>query len=58
MKQVYIIFEVDTPQSVIDQWVSDWKVNAYWTGIPPYLKEIAAEEEWTLPHIIEEVLEE
>lgn len=58
MVQVYAIFEEGTPQSIIDSVVKEHHINAYWIGIPPFLKAEAEEEGWVLPHFIKEVLEE
>ena len=52
--QTYIIFEANTPQSVIDEWVAEHKANAYWTSVPAYVRVLAEEEGWTFPHVVEE----
>lgn len=53
--QIYIIFEKDTPQSVIDEWVRLHGASIYWTEPSAMHLALAAEEGgWTFPHIITE----
>lgn len=57
-KQVYIIFEANTPQDVIDLWVVEHNACAYWTSPTPSHLALAAEEGWSFPHVIEEYIPE
>ena len=57
-KQVYIIFEKDTPQDIIDQWVEQYGASVYWTQPTAIHLVLAAEEGWTFPHVTEEYIKE
>jgi hypothetical protein len=57
-RQVYIIFEADTPQDIMDQWVTQYGASIYWTNPSPSHLALAAEEGWTFPHVLEEFIPE
>ena len=57
-KQVYIIFEKDTPQDIIDQWVEQYGASVYWTSPTASHLVLAEQEGWTFPHVIEEFIKE
>lgn len=57
-KQVYIIFNKDTSQEIIDEWVEQYGACLYWTSPTRSHLALAAEEGWSFPHVIEEYIEE
>jgi hypothetical protein len=58
MTQVFLVFEEGTSQLTIDEHLGLVNPNGYWTGIPPFLVDIAATEGWTFPYVITETTEE
>lgn len=57
-KQIYIIFNKNTSQEIIDQWVAEHNACAYWTSPTRSHLALAEEEGWSFPHILEEYIEE
>ncbi len=54
--QKWLVFAADAPPSYVAWHLARNDVNGYMKGVPPSLQALADEENWTLPHVWEEVI--
>lgn len=55
-QQTWLIVEVGTPAEVSLSLCESLGCNGFYSGIPPFLREIAQAERWTLPHLWDETI--
>ena len=58
MNQTWLIVDADVPADVSLSLCESLGCNGFYSGVPPFLREIAAVEGWTLPHVWTETVED
>ena len=58
MTNTWLIVEAGVPADVSLTLCESLGCNGFHSGIPPFLREIAQREQWTLPHLWEEQIED
>ena len=58
MKQKWLVVEVGVPADVSLTLCESLGCNGFFSGVPPFLREVAASEAWVLPHVWTETVED
>jgi len=58
MTQTWLVVEVGVPGDVSLTLCESLGCNGFFSGVPPFLREIAASEAWVLPHVWTETVED
>jgi hypothetical protein len=57
MTQTWLVVDADMPADVSLTLCESLGCNGFFSGVPPFLREIAASEAWILPHVWTETVE-
>ena len=58
MTQTWLVVEVGVPADVSLTLCESLGCNGFFSGVPPFLREVAASEAWVLPHVWTETVED
>jgi hypothetical protein len=58
MTQTWLVVEVGVPADVSLTLCESLGCNGFYSGVPPFLREVAASEAWVLPHVWTETVED
>jgi hypothetical protein len=58
MTQTWLVVDADIPADVSLTLCESLGCNGFFSGVPPFLREIATSEAWILPHVWTETIED
>jgi hypothetical protein len=58
MTQTWLVVDADVPADVSLALCESLGCNGFYSGVPPFLREVAEEEAWVLPHVWTETVED